>query len=62
MLYLILMSCTGDPEEGEIEEAAVKELGREKPVADIAHEVWNAKEQDGTSVFSDESDKVKSDA
>lgn len=56
------MSCTGDPEEGEIEEAAVKELGREKPVADIAHEVWNAKEQDGTSVFTDESDKVKSDA
>ncbi|KAG0588205.1 hypothetical protein KC19_2G224900 [Ceratodon purpureus] len=52
----------GDPEEGEVEEFQVKELGREKPGADIAREVWSAKEQDGTSVFSDESDKVKSEA
>lgn len=42
------------------EEFQVKELGREKPGADIAREVWSAKEQDGTSVFSDESNKATS--
>lgn len=42
------------------EEFQVKDLGREKPGADIANEVWSAKEQDGTSVFTDESDRATS--
>lgn len=54
--------CTVDAEDADIEEFQVKELGREKPGADIAREVWAAKEQDGTSVFSDESDRVASEA
>lgn len=54
------ISCIGDPEDPEIEEFQVKELGREKPGADIAREVWSAKEQDGTSVFSDVSDQAAS--
>jgi len=49
-----------DYDASEEEEFKVKELGREKPGADIAREVWSAKEQDGTSVFSDESDKATS--
>lgn len=62
VLHLILLSCAGGPEDSEVEEFQVKELGREKPGADIAREVWSAKEQDGTSVFSDQSDKVQSEA
>lgn len=35
----------------------VKDHIAENPGADVANEVWSAKEQDGTSVFTDHSDK-----
>lgn len=61
VLYLILwIFCIVDDDASEEEEFKIKELGREKPGADIAREIWSAKEQDGTSVFSDESDKATS--
>ena len=59
---LLCLSYAGDSEETEVEEFQVKELSRAKPGADIANEVWSAKEQDGTSVFTDHSDKVKHEA
>jgi len=62
VLFLIPLwiSCVVDFDSSDVEEFQVKELGREKPGADIAREVWSAKEQDGTSVFSDESHKATS--
>lgn len=46
----------------ETEGYVVKDHIAEKPGAEVANEVWGAKEQDGTSVFTDHSDKVSTEA
>lgn len=59
-LILFRISCTEHHEESPTEEPSaytVKDHIAENPGADVANEVWSAKEQDGTSVFTDHSDK-----
>lgn len=61
--HLCEFTCADNPQEpvkeGDKQKYEVTDHGADNPHAEVANEIWGAKESDGTSLFLDDSDKVE---